>query len=296
MLGKIVSGIGNFIGGVSQAVGAISGISAEKRNYELQKDQLEWQKGEWQWQKDMHQLTMDREDNAIQRRMADLEKAGVNPLTAVGTPGASATSGPSAPKLDAPQRDARQLQESISKLIPIQYMQEIAKTRAETERIRTETNKEKLGNRVLELDIKHYGDKIEKVIWETKLAQNKYEIDKRELRILAGDIHEQSFYHRDEWSKKWNFIKAYMEEIGFTEWMRRKLGIGKWAPEALDEAFQDWKQANEDWLEQENPTLGEINNEFLNELLYDPEKEIKKKHPNLKKPEGLGDFNVRSWR
>ena len=70
----ITSPVTGFFGGLAKdALNYGFGIS----NYGLQKDTLEWQK------KAQQQAWM-REDNAVQRRVADLKAAGINPLMAAG--------------------------------------------------------------------------------------------------------------------------------------------------------------------------------------------------------------------
>lgn len=65
--------------------------------------QLDWQKDvadknfglqekQFQYQKDLNEIQMQREDNAIQRQVADLTKAGFSPLAAIGGSGSAAGS------------------------------------------------------------------------------------------------------------------------------------------------------------------------------------------------------------
>lgn len=86
---SISPGVGTVIGA---GLGLVGSLVSGSQNYRLGKRQLEWQKYA------QHE-TWKREDNAIQRRAADLKAAGMNRLLAAGS-GASA----SAPvHVDAPQ-------------------------------------------------------------------------------------------------------------------------------------------------------------------------------------------------
>lgn len=91
-------GIGQAIGGLTQTIG--NGI-INKKNLEHQKEVFNWQKEQQAWanqfakdqfeyQKQQNDLTRQREDTAIQRRQADLKQAGLNPLAAGDSGGASA--------------------------------------------------------------------------------------------------------------------------------------------------------------------------------------------------------------
>lgn len=73
-----------------------SQIDIANKNFGLQQEQF-------QYQKDLNVLQMQREDNAFQRQMADLTKAGFSPLAAIGSNGAAAGSlnAGTAPQLDA---------------------------------------------------------------------------------------------------------------------------------------------------------------------------------------------------
>lgn len=79
------------------------------------------------YQKMMNQAQMDREDSAVQRRVKDMRKAGINPLMAAGNPASSSSvSTPSAPAR-VPQR--------VSPIDLMAYEQgkaNVAKTHAET--------------------------------------------------------------------------------------------------------------------------------------------------------------------
>lgn len=77
--------ISNFLGvlpsvvsGGSQLAGAVSGIRTNDLNYRLQQENLAYQK-------QLQQTVFNREDNAVQRRVADLKKAGLSPTLAAGS-------------------------------------------------------------------------------------------------------------------------------------------------------------------------------------------------------------------
>lgn len=111
------SSIGSALGGIVSAGASIfnneRNIKAQKRannaNIALQREMNQQNQENWQsefdYTKQQNDLTRQREDNAIQRQVADAEQAGISPLAVAGSGGASAStvnSAPSAPEMQAP--------------------------------------------------------------------------------------------------------------------------------------------------------------------------------------------------
>ncbi len=83
----------NILNPVATGLGFISNTVANGLNYKLQKDNLAYQK-------ELQQIMFGREDNAVQRRVSDLRKAGLSPVLAAGS---AASAGPVI-STSAPQR------------------------------------------------------------------------------------------------------------------------------------------------------------------------------------------------
>lgn len=88
----------NLLGG---AFGASAAEQQRKSAEEINQKNLEMQRENLDWEKSVQATTWNREDNAVQRRSADLAAAGINPLLAAG----SAANAGQVVRTDAPQLD-----------------------------------------------------------------------------------------------------------------------------------------------------------------------------------------------
>lgn len=91
----------DYLNPISSALNSVWNIGSGIFNYSLQKQNLEYQKA-------LQQQIFEREDNAVQRRVDDLRKAGINPMLASGS-SASAGSAVSTTAPQLPQSPFQQL-------------------------------------------------------------------------------------------------------------------------------------------------------------------------------------------
>lgn len=131
--------IGGILGAVNNAI--FGGINAAQQSKWNKQQQENWNK-QFEYTKWLNQQQMEREDTAVQRRAADLEKAGMNRLMAAGDGAEAGTltsfqgnAGGSAPQIDINPIEAY--------LNAKQSQANIANTEAQTELIRNKSESEK---------------------------------------------------------------------------------------------------------------------------------------------------------
>lgn len=103
-------------------LGGLAGAAVDLFNLGEQKKQNEWLKG-------AQEKTWEREDNAVQRRAADMEAAGINPLLAAGNP--ASTSSPI--QIGAPQMGTNAIDKAALGIAMAKQKADITKTAADTQ-------------------------------------------------------------------------------------------------------------------------------------------------------------------
>lgn len=198
LLGILGVGSQLFTAGANVA-GAYNQIKTNDLNYKLQKEQYEYQKN-------LQNIMFGREDNAVQRRVADLKAAGLSPTLAAGS---AASSGPVV-STQAPQKESDL--SAFLTLANIQTMlaqQQKAITEADIARqslaqakIQTQASvlsKELLGNQVAmsNLDKKYYLDR------NTSPVEVGQDWQQRLVNLLYPKIEDFLFGNEDEKKKGW---------------------------------------------------------------------------------------------
>lgn len=162
-MGDFLSTLGDITSVGSTLAGTVDSIIANKKNFDLQKENLAYQK-------DLQNIIFAREDNAVQRRVADLKAAGLSPTLAAGS---SAGAG-SVVSTSAPQR--KNNLEALTALASVKTLiaqQQRAQTEADIARQQLNLSKEQL--KQTKMDTKYYDSNniapIEsKMGWEQQLT------------------------------------------------------------------------------------------------------------------------------
>lgn len=137
---QVFEGIGSGLSSLANAGGSIYSMFHGKQAYEDSRDDVSWQKRFAQREAD---LTRSREDTAIQRRMADLQAAGLHPALAAGEgAGTSMASAPGLAKAESPGwTPVRKSGAMMAALGVKQAQNEIYITEAQKELIEAQTRK-----------------------------------------------------------------------------------------------------------------------------------------------------------
>ena len=101
-------------------LGLVAGTYADYKNLELQRETFDWEKA-------AQEKTWQREDNATQRRVADLKAAGLNPVLAAGA--AAQSSSPI--RLQTPQLQITGPDKANAMMALMKQKQDISRTEAE---------------------------------------------------------------------------------------------------------------------------------------------------------------------
>ncbi len=195
-----ILGVGSqLLSAGASVAGALNQKKTNDLNYRLQKEQYDYQKN-------LQQIMFGREDNAVQRRVADLKAAGLSPTLAAGS---AASSGPVV-STQTPQKESdlsayltlANIQTMLAQQQKAQTEADIAKQSLLQSKIQTKASamsNELLKNQVQmsNLDKKYYLDR------NTSPVEVGQDWQQRLVNLLYPKIEDWMFGNEDEKKKGW---------------------------------------------------------------------------------------------
>ncbi|MDR2964473.1 MAG: hypothetical protein LBU88_01715 [Treponema sp.] len=173
-----------------------------QENMDLARRDHDFQVQKWDYDKKIQQAIFDREDNAVERRVADLKKAGLSPVLAAGSAAGAGSHVPTtAPNTQGmretnEQKMAHKLQMNYAAMELMKQKADIHHTMADAERIRATTEWQRQQNNVFQ-DV------------HTKQMQ---EIDQRIKNMQAQEKETMSQTQRRQLDQAWD-IRNRLENV-----------------------------------------------------------------------------------
>jgi hypothetical protein len=169
----------------------------DKQNFDFAQEKLNYDK-------QLQQTMFNREDNSIQRRVADMKAAGINPVLAAGSgAGAGAVVSTTAPYREnntdpsaqinlRSERSAQRMAQSQMIMNALKMQADIAYTKADTERVKVQTERERGG-------IEHDKKFLDLAIDRLSLDGKRYDTERGHLLLTEQLDQARLVLEKDKW-------------------------------------------------------------------------------------------------
>lgn len=245
--------VSNLLGSSAPLARAAVDYEAQNRQYELQKqinaDNLAFQKETLDYQKGTQKETWNREDNAVQRRLADLKAAGLSPALAAGS--AASTSAPM--QVITPQRGENKVPAfNVGQVLEsIAMMNQFAKSKAETEYIKAQTEASRAQTESTILSNMYanasYSDRLADLQLEmgekgarTNLAWANQQLLAEDLKWYKATGKYPRMQDSSNWGRALDTIKFLQSDTAKKAWNAVKEEGGK----IIDKGSKKWEEIN----------------------------------------------------
>lgn len=204
----------DVLGGVGSLINTGASLYTSAKNLQFQRDNLNWQK-------QVQNTTWQREDDAVQRRAIDLQRAGMSPLLAAGgAANAGQVVSTQAPQMQTPQIDVSALINAMTQSANIKKTE--MDTAAQAQQMEFNAANQQLTNAILK-------QKAEQALMDTLIQSTNPLLDKQKGMQLAKnawdtDVNQKNAAAAAAWQAAQSG-KVHQKQAEYDAWLNKQRGL-----------------------------------------------------------------------